>query len=228
MVPRLERRAGHQRDRGRDDQSATVRSTRAWRSRTRAERARALRGRLPQQPRSTCSTAASSLLPNSGFVDPSLPSGFAPFDVQVIGDRVFVAYAKQDEDARGRGRRPGPRASSTSTTSRATCSAGSHGHGQLNAPWGLAMAPASFGAFAGDLLVGNFGDGQINAYARRRRASSRTTASSATPSNRSLAIDGLWALQVGAGREQRHRGNALLHGRPERRDTRALRPDQAG
>jgi uncharacterized protein (TIGR03118 family) len=40
-------------------------------------------------------------------------------------------------------------------------------HGQLNAPWGIALAPAKFGAFSGDLLIGNFGDGQINAYAQQ-------------------------------------------------------------
>jgi uncharacterized protein (TIGR03118 family) len=40
-------------------------------------------------------------------------------------------------------------------------------HGQLNAPWGIALAPSNFGAFSGDLLIGNFGDGQINAYARQ-------------------------------------------------------------
>ena len=70
-------------------------------------------------------------------------------------------------------------------------------HGQLNAPWGLAKAPASFGRFGGDLLVGNFGDGQINAYQEMRhgRFEHRGTLRAATHGK--LSIDGLWALEFG-------------------------------
>ena len=69
-------------------------------------------------------------------------------------------------------------------------------HGQLNAPWGLALAPDSFGRYAGDLLVGNFGDGQINAYEEtaagfEHRGTLRDTAGG------KLVIDGLWALEFG-------------------------------
>ena len=68
--------------------------------------------------------------------------------------------------------------------------------GQLNAPWGLAMAPASFGRFAGDLLVGNFGDGQINAYVNGN-GGWHPTARCARSDGGKLVIDGLWALEFG-------------------------------
>ena len=68
------------------------------------------------------------------------------------------------------------------------------GRGALDAPWGLAIAPASFGAFAGSLLVGNFGDGRINAYNLTSRAFlGQLLAVDGTP----LAIDGLWAIAPG-------------------------------
>jgi uncharacterized protein (TIGR03118 family) len=76
-------------------------------------------------------------------------------------------------------------------------------HGQLNAPWGLAQAPSDFGRFSGDLLVGNFGDGQINAYGLG--ANGRYTHRGELRSNgRSLTIDGLWALEFGNGANAGH------------------------
>ena len=68
--------------------------------------------------------------------------------------------------------------------------------GTLNSPWGLAIAPASFGQFAGDLLVGNFGDGRINAFDLTTHAFEGQLSS---PDGNPLAIDGLWALNVGNG-----------------------------
>ena len=72
-------------------------------------------------------------------------------------------------------------------------------HGQLNAPWGLALAPASFGSFGGDLLVGNFGDGQINAYEELPNGhfEHRGELRSSDGENQPIAIDGLWALRFG-------------------------------
>lgn len=68
--------------------------------------------------------------------------------------------------------------------------------GTLNSPWGLEIAPASFGAFAGDLLVGNFGDGFINAFDLATDAfAGQLLAAGGGP----LSIDGLWALTVGNG-----------------------------
>src|SRR5262249_49415906 len=90
------------------------------------------------------------------FVDPALPNHYAPFAIQTIGDRVVVTYAKQQpgsiDEAHGR---------SLGIVDAYDLDGNFLGrvaqHGQLNAPWGLAWAPASFGRFGDDLLVGNFG-----------------------------------------------------------------------
>ena len=86
--------------------------------------------------------------------------------MQVIGDRVYVTYAKQDANAEdelaGQGR---GFVDAYDLAGHFLARVASRG--QLNAPWGLALAPASFGRFAGDLLVGNFGNGKINAYEER-------------------------------------------------------------
>jgi uncharacterized protein (TIGR03118 family) len=78
-------------------------------------------------------------------------------------------------------------------------------HGQLDAPWGLAMAPASFGRFGGDLLVGNFGEGQINAY-KEMRSGRFVHRGTLRLGRRKLSIDGLWALEF---------GNAGANGNPD-------------
>jgi uncharacterized protein (TIGR03118 family) len=70
-------------------------------------------------------------------------------------------------------------------------------HGQLNAPWGLAQAPDTFGPFAGDLLVGNFGNGQINAYEELPNGHFEHRGTLSDASGGKLAIDGLWALEFG-------------------------------
>jgi uncharacterized protein (TIGR03118 family) len=131
-----------------------------------------------------------------GFEDPSLPAGYAPFNVQTIGDRVFVAYAKQDEDAedevagQGLGFVDAYDLAGDLLTRVAQ-------HGQLNAPWGLAVAPASFGRFGGDLLVGNFGNGQINAYEELGNGHFEHRGKLRGADGAPLAIDGLWALRFG-------------------------------
>jgi uncharacterized protein (TIGR03118 family) len=97
------------------------------------------------------------------FTDPSLPAGFAPFNVHVINNQVFVMYAQQNPA--GGPPTPGSGAGYVSVfDNNGNFVARTISGGNLNAPWGLALAPASFGAFGGDLLVGNFGDGTINAY----------------------------------------------------------------
>ena len=72
-------------------------------------------------------------------------------------------------------------------------------HGQLNSPWGIAMAPADFGRFSGDLLIGNFGDGEITAFAQDADGEWGPRGQLRGADNRPLAIDGLWALQFGHG-----------------------------
>jgi uncharacterized protein (TIGR03118 family) len=97
------------------------------------------------------------------FRDPFLPRGYAPFNVAEIGNRIYVTYAKQDAAAHDDVAGPGHGFVDVFTNygvfvtrlvSRSV----------LNSPWGMVIAPSSFGQFAGDLLVGNFGDGRIHAF----------------------------------------------------------------
>jgi len=134
---------------------------------------------------------------SGGFMDPILPAGYAPFGIQTIGTRVFVTFAKQgsaaDEvDRMSLGFVDAFDADGNLLARVAT-------RGMLNAPWGLAMAPDSFGMFGGDLLVGNFGDGRIHAY--REMPNGRFVYQGALQdgSGQMIAIDGLWALQFGHG-----------------------------
>jgi uncharacterized protein (TIGR03118 family) len=133
-----------------------------------------------------------------GFTDPALPAGYAPFNVQTIGDRVFVAYAKQDADAEDEV--AGQGAGFVDAYDLAgNLLARVAQHGQLNAPWGLALAPEGFGRFGGDLLVGNFGDGQINAYEELPNGHFAHRGELRGSDNKPLTIDGLWALRFGNG-----------------------------
>jgi uncharacterized protein (TIGR03118 family) len=134
---------------------------------------------------------------NSGFVDPTLPSGYAPFGIQTIGDRVFVSYAQQDEEQADEVAGQGKGFVDAYDTAGNLLGRVAQ-HGQLNAPWGLAVAPDSFGRFAGDLLVGNFGNGQINAYSEHNGQFTHV-GELRDDSGKSLTIDGLWALEVGQG-----------------------------
>ena len=132
------------------------------------------------------------------FVDPSIPAGYAPFGIQNIDGNIFVTYAKQDADAhddvagQGHGFVDEYNADGALIGRVAT-------HGQLNSPWGLALAPASFGRFGGDLLVGNFGDGQITAFERQSNGMFEPRGQLRSASGGTLTIDGLWALQFGKG-----------------------------
>jgi uncharacterized protein (TIGR03118 family) len=131
------------------------------------------------------------------FVDPTLPQNYSPFGIQTIGDRVFVTYAQQDAEAGDEVAGQGKGFVDAYDTAGNLLGRVAQ-HGQLNAPWGLAIAPAGFGRFAGDLLVGNFGDGQINAYAEHNGHFTHT-GELRDASGKSLSIDGLWALEVSQG-----------------------------
>ncbi|MDN3919856.1 TIGR03118 family protein [Roseateles violae] len=133
-------------------------------------------------------------LAGSRFVDPGLPAGYAPFNVQTLGDRVYVAYAKRDaggDEVKGAGLGRVNVFDSAGTLIRQLVAGGA-----LNAPWGLALAPAGFGAFANALLVGNFGDGKINAFDASTGAMLGALAKS---DGSAIAIDGLWGLAFGNG-----------------------------
>ncbi len=124
------------------------------------------------------------------FVDPTLPSGFAPFGIANINGSIYVTYAKQDANAEDDVGGPGRGFVNVFDTQgnflRRLIS-----RGELNSPWGLALAPQGFGVFAGALLVGNFGNGRINAYDPNTGA---FIGQLAKRSAKPLVIDGLWGL----------------------------------
>ena len=97
------------------------------------------------------------------FTDPGLPAGYAPFNVQNLAGKIYVTYAVKNpatgDDVAGPGNGFVDAFDTNGNFLQRIAS-----HGALNSPWGLAIAPSSFGSIAGDLLVGNFGDGTINAY----------------------------------------------------------------
>jgi len=125
------------------------------------------------------------------FTDNTLPPNFEPFNVRVMQGKVYVAFAQKDP-----------------TTGEEVAGAGlgyidifDHqgnmvkqlvAQGSLNAPWGMAIAPAGFGQFAGDLLVGNFGDGKVNVYDPTNGTQLGTLSDA---SGNQLVIDGLWGLK---------------------------------
>ena len=132
------------------------------------------------------------------FVDPKLPAGYAPFGIANLGGTIFVGYAKQDADQEdevaGQGLGFVDAYSQTGAFLGRVAS-----HGQLNAPWGLARAPAGFGSFGGDLLVGNFGDGEINVYEPQSDGTFERVDALRGANHKPILIDGLWALVFGKG-----------------------------
>jgi uncharacterized protein (TIGR03118 family) len=139
-------------------------------------------------------------LPAGAFTDHNIPGDYAAFNVQVLNGKVYVTFAKQDadkhDDAAGHNRGfvdvfnldgtpAGPGGSARLVT-----------RDHLDSPWGLAIAPASFGSLAGDLLVGNFGSGLIDAFDSMGNFQGQLM----DPDGEPIQIDGLWALQVGNGK----------------------------
>jgi uncharacterized protein (TIGR03118 family) len=133
----------------------------------------------------------------SAFVDPGIPAGFAPFGIQNIAGQIFVTYAKQDADAEDEIAGEGLGYVSAFGTDGSFHGRVASG-GDLNAPWGLAWAPSNFGKFSGHLLVGNFGDGRINAF-RSTTAGWEERGNLKAPNHRPISIDGLWGIGFGNG-----------------------------
>jgi len=137
--------------------------------------------------------------PPDAFTDAHLPRGFAPFNVVPItlngATELFVTYAKQDEDKEDDVAGQGLGIVNTFDLA---------GHrlarfaqrGQLNAPWGVALAPASFGEFGGDVLIGNFGNGHINAF---DPMTGEFLGKVRNSHGKAIAIDGLWTIMFGNG-----------------------------
>jgi uncharacterized protein (TIGR03118 family) len=134
-------------------------------------------------------------LPGRPFHDPDIPKGYAPFGLQAINGDIYVTYAKQDEDAEDDVAGPGFGFVSVFDPNgrflRRLVS-----RGDLNAPWGMALAPAGFGHFGGRLLVGNFGDGIINAY---DLATGKWVGRLEGERHKPIRVDGLWGIAFGNG-----------------------------
>jgi uncharacterized protein (TIGR03118 family) len=129
------------------------------------------------------------------FKDSRIPADFAPFGIQTIDDMVYVTYAKQKPDKHDD--QSGPHNGFVDVfNTEGKLLKRLIKRGKLNSPWGLAVAPENFGEFSGDLLVGNFGDGRINAYDRR---SGEFAGTLRKPDGKPVVIDGLWGIGFGNG-----------------------------
>jgi uncharacterized protein (TIGR03118 family) len=133
-------------------------------------------------------------LPGS-FTDSRIPKGFAPFNIQELNDQLYVTYAKQDatgeDDVAGKGNGFVDVFDTNGRLARRLI-----GRHELNSPWGLVIAPKSFGKLGGMLLVGNFGDGRIHAYDPK---SGKPRGELHLDHGGPVRIDGLWALRFGNG-----------------------------
>ncbi len=138
----------------------------------------------------------------ASFTDPKLPKGYAPFGIQALAGSIFVTYAKQDgagkDDVPGNGNGYVDQYAPDGTFV-ARVASGGRKNAPPNAPWGLAIAPASFGVFSGDLLIGNFGNGRISAYQDRGGGKWVFKGQLRKGDQTILAIDGLWAIAFGNG-----------------------------
>ena len=130
-----------------------------------------------------------------GFIDPNLPQGFAPFGIQNVNGDLYVTYAKQDadreDDVKGAGLGFVDVFDPNGHLINRVAS-----EGVLDAPWGIALAPSGFGPFSNALLVGNFGDGTINAFDVKTHSFLGVLRNA---QGDPLSIDGLWGLSFGNG-----------------------------
>jgi uncharacterized protein (TIGR03118 family) len=129
------------------------------------------------------------------FTDPRVPAGFAPFGIHNIGGNLFVTFAEQDaakhDDVAGPGNGFVDEFSPNGVLLQRLVSGG-----RLDSPWAVTMAPTTFGAFGGDILVGNFGDGHINAF---EPSSGEFAGQLRDQTGTPLTIQGLWGLRFPTG-----------------------------
>jgi uncharacterized protein (TIGR03118 family) len=132
---------------------------------------------------------------SGSFTDPAIPVGFAPFNIQNLGGKLYVTYAKQDaakhDDVAGPGNGYVAVFDTNGNLLQHLIS-----NGPLNSPWGVAIAPASFDGFPSALLVGNFRDGFINAF---DPSTGNFLGSISYPNGNPIVNVGLWGLQFGNG-----------------------------
>src|SRR5579872_1494722 len=139
-------------------------------------------------------TTFDPLAPAGSFTDPNLPAGFAPFGMQVVGNQLFITYAVQDAGKQS------PVAGTGNGIVSVFDLAGNFVRrfataGPLNAPWGIAKAGANFGPFSNDILIGNTGDGAINAF---DPATGNFVGQLKDGDGNALVIDGLHGLAFGS------------------------------
>jgi uncharacterized protein (TIGR03118 family) len=138
---------------------------------------------------------------SGGFVDPNLPAGYAPFDIQDINGQLYVTYAMQNDakhdDVAGAGHGFIDVFDTSGTLVRRLVS-----QGPLTSPWGMAVAPADFGDFSNALLVGNFGDGHINAF---DPTTGNFLGTLQDGLGNPIVIGGLWGLKFGNGGRAGHK-----------------------
>jgi uncharacterized protein (TIGR03118 family) len=132
------------------------------------------------------------------FIDPTMPAGFVPFGIVALNNQLYVTYAMQDgakhDEVTGAGMGYVDIYDLSGNFVSRFASAGA-----LNAPWGIALAPAGFGSFEGDLLIGNFGDGTINIFAPNGSSPASSMGPVTVANGQTLAIPGLWSLVFGNG-----------------------------
>src|ERR1700677_187202 len=132
------------------------------------------------------------------FVDPNIPAGFAPFGIAALNGNLYVTFAKQDaamhDEITGAGLGYVDVFDFSGNLISQFASAGA-----LNAPWGIAIAPAGFGALQGDVLIGNFGDGTINIFSPNGTALANFEGPLMSISGQPFAFPGLWSLVFGNG-----------------------------
>jgi len=136
------------------------------------------------------------------FHDPRIPKGWAPFGIQALNGNIFVTYALQDKSKKievpGNGLGYVDEYSPDGKLVARVASKG-NSHAPLNAPWGLAIAPSQFGAYSGDLLVGNFGNGRISAYQQLSSGRWVYKGQLRVASGAPIVVDGLWSIAFGNG-----------------------------
>ena len=137
-----------------------------------------------------------------GFKDAKLPKGYAPFGIQALNGNIFVTYAKQNgakkDDVPGNGNGYVDEFTGDGQLV-ARVASGGRTNAPPNSPWGLALAPSSFGVFSGDVLVGNFGNGRISAYKDLGGGKWVYKGQLRRGDGTLIAIDQLWAIAFGNG-----------------------------
>jgi uncharacterized protein (TIGR03118 family) len=127
----------------------------------------------------------------NSFTDPTVPAGFAPFGIHNIGGKLFVTFAKQDAQKHDDDARPGNGFVDVFSPNGDLLQR-FVSRGKLDSPWAVTLAPSTFGAFGGDILVGNFGDGRIDAF---DPSTGEQVGQLSSAVGGPITIDGLWGLR---------------------------------